>query len=80
MWRANTDRPKKRTRQITEDGFDTVWMFYEIRKAGLEKKNRTQPDLSEMKRQTRGASEVPSQPRSREAVLCSLMCYFTKPL
>jgi hypothetical protein len=39
MWRANTDTPKKQTRQITEDGFDTVRMFYEIRCAELEKKN-----------------------------------------
>jgi len=60
MWRAITDTPKKEARQITEDGFDADRMFYEIRSAELEKNNRPQPDLSEMKRQTRGASEVPS--------------------
>jgi hypothetical protein len=43
MWRANTDTPKKQTRQITEESFDTVRMFYEIRGAELEK---TKPDPS----------------------------------
>jgi len=31
MWRANTNTPKNRTRQITEESSDTVRMFYEIR-------------------------------------------------
>jgi hypothetical protein len=30
MWRANTDTPKKRTRQITEESFGTAKMFDEI--------------------------------------------------
>jgi hypothetical protein len=30
MWRANTDTPKKQTRQITEESFGTAQMFYEI--------------------------------------------------
>jgi hypothetical protein len=30
MWRANTDTPKKQTRQITEESFGTAKMFDEI--------------------------------------------------
>jgi hypothetical protein len=41
IWRANTDTPKKRTRQITEASLGMAQMFYEIRGAELEK---TKPD------------------------------------
>jgi hypothetical protein len=30
MWRANTDTPKKQTRQITDERSGTAQMFYEI--------------------------------------------------
>jgi hypothetical protein len=37
MWRVNTDIPKNRTRQITEESVDTARLCYEIRGAELEK-------------------------------------------
>jgi hypothetical protein len=50
MWRANTDTPKKQTRQITEESFDMVRMFYEIRGVQSGKRqNRIPADSSEIK-------------------------------
>jgi len=37
MWRVNTDIPKNRTRQITEESVDTARLCYEIRGAESEK-------------------------------------------
>jgi hypothetical protein len=79
MWRANTDTPKKQTRQITEESFGTAQMFYEI--PGAAGKDTTDPSgLVGNKTVTGSASagEVPS-PSDDPRRDCSLMCYFMKP-
>jgi hypothetical protein len=79
MWRANTDTPKKQTRQITEESFGTAQMFYEIPSAAG--KDTTDPSgLVGNKTVTSSAAagEVPS-PATTPRRDCSLTCYFTKP-
>jgi len=80
MWRANTDTPKNQTRQITEESFDTVRMFYEIRGAELEK---TKPDPSGIVgSETTDSQSQRSAKSSNDLVtqFYSFTCYFTKPL
>jgi hypothetical protein len=79
MWRANTDTPKKQTRQITEESFGTAQMFYEIPSAIG--KDTTDPSGLVGNKTVTGsapAGEVPS-PATIPRRDCSLMCYFMKP-
>jgi hypothetical protein len=69
MWRANTDTPKKQTRQITEESFDTARMFDEIRSAvGKDKTDPSGFVGNKTVTDSAAASEVRAQRRSPDEI------------